>query len=59
LDGTGAHEQACNGGGLGWEKVTGGGAGRKVVDGEGVDVDELRAHAVLLELVVGPKVHER
>jgi hypothetical protein len=33
--------------------------GRKVVDGEGVDVDELRAHAVLLEVVVGPKVHER
>jgi hypothetical protein len=24
-----------------------------------VDVDELRAHAVLLEVVVGPKVHER
>jgi hypothetical protein len=33
--------------------------GWKVVDGEGVDVDELRAHAVLLEVVVRTEVHGR
>jgi hypothetical protein len=31
--------------------------GRKVVNGEGVDVDEIRARAILLEGVVGPEVH--
>jgi hypothetical protein len=31
--------------------------GRKVTDREGVNVDELQAHAVHLEVVAGPEVH--
>jgi hypothetical protein len=31
--------------------------GRKVTDGEGVNVYELQAHAVHLEVVAGPEVH--
>jgi hypothetical protein len=33
--------------------------GRDVTDGEGVDIDGLRAHAVLFEVVAGPELQGR
>jgi hypothetical protein len=55
-------EWGLTGAGLRWRRTQAGEGdrrwcGRKVADGEGVDVDELRARAVLLRVVAGPEVH--
>jgi hypothetical protein len=42
-----------SGGGRWWQLE------QEVTDDKGVDVAELRAHVVLLKVVVGPEVHEQ